>query len=219
MCCCTVVEGTEINFVDWCCCCFSKTRVKTSKANFIYYEALHFSPPAPTPPAPTPRPCPWCQTGFLSPLMQDGQRHRGRGRGRGRGGEAEAEVERQRQRLRGRGRGRGRGGDFSEAFPCPLFNRPPPPPPQWLATSHLLKVGSTQRGWGGYEGKKRVCVPKVGLSLLALYSTFHFSREENSSWVVWWVDPKRDHPPPPSRRRSRGQGQTTGRGKATPALF
>ena len=29
-------------------------------------------------------------------------------------------------------------------------------------------------GGGGYEGKKQVCVPKVGLSFVALYSKFHF---------------------------------------------
>ena len=33
---------------------------------------------------------------------------------------------------------------------------------------------------------KKVCVPKLGLSLLALCSKFHFSREE-SFGSIWWV--------------------------------
>ena len=51
----------------------------------------------------------------------------------------------------------------------------------------LLKVGPTlPPGWegGGYEGNKK-CVPKMGLSFLALYSKFHFSPEENCFGFGW----------------------------------
>ena len=34
------------------------------------------------------------------------------------------------------------------------------------------------QGGGGYEGQQS-CVPKMGLSLWALWSKFHFSREDN----------------------------------------
>ena len=64
--------------------------------------------------------------------------------------------------------------------------------------SPVLCVWPTGRGWGG-EGKKQVCVPKMGL-LLALCSKFHFSpRKFFWFWVCgWfslgWVGPP-DHPP------------------------
>ena len=54
----------------------------------------------------------------------------------------------------------------------------------------VLKVRPTGGGgWvGGYEDKK-VCVPKIGLSLWALYSKLHFSPEKIfwylGLWVVW----------------------------------
>ena len=97
------------------------------------------------------------------------------------------------------------------------------------AISHLLKMGSTPRGGGGWSFRpltshflpalfvliascahvqqhrlppggmraKRSLLPKMGLSLLALYSKFHFSAEENSFLVPGWVGPKRGQLPPP----------------------
>ena len=52
---------------------------------------------------------------------------------------------------------------------------------QWVRCSSLLKVGSTTPGGGGGGGwrAKRVCVPEMGFSLLALCSKCHFPLKEH----------------------------------------
>ena len=52
----------------------------------------------------------------------------------------------------------------------------------------LCFMFGAQAGGGGMRSKK-VCVPKIGLSFLALCSKLHFSPEENlfgvGGWMVW----------------------------------
>ena len=76
-----------------------------------------------------------------------------------------------------------------------------------------IVFGLRDRGMGGYGGKK-ICVSKMGLSFLALYSKFHLSPGENfsvlSGWVGGWVCQITPSPPPPT-----AMGRAGGRGKGT----
>ena len=69
-------------------------------------------------------------------------------------------------------------------------------------------------GGGGHEPKK-VCVPKMGLTFLALYSKCHFFPEKFflvlGGWVVRprWVGPP-DHPPPAPPDRAGGESKEAG---------
>ena len=73
-------------------------------------------------------------------------------------------------------------------LPCPCGLPPPPPPPPLLHNAMRLDQGVLSvrpTGRGGDEGKAKLCVPKMGLSFLVLYSKFPFSRDENFFW--FWV--------------------------------
>ena len=53
---------------------------------------------------------------------------------------------------------------------------------------------------GGVSGEKRVCAPKMGLSLLPLYSKFGFFQQENfRGFRGGWVQREAIPPPPPPR--------------------
>ena len=60
----------------------------------------------------------------------------------------------------------------------------------------MLRVRATGQGGGGYEGKKKVCVPKVGLSFLALFKILLFPRGIVFGFG-WGAGSARQIPPPP----------------------
>ena len=71
-------------------------------------------------------------------------------------------------------------------FPGIYGPQSPFPPPHTHTRGLCLVFGLQDGGLVGMRAKK-VCVPKIGLSVLALCSKFHFSAEANSSRSRWWV--------------------------------
>ena len=92
----------------------------------------------------------------------------------------------------------------------------------WGVVRVVLRVRPTGRGGEGGMRATKVCVPKMGLSCLAVDSTFHFSRGEKFSGSGWggWVWPggvggsTRSPPPPPGQRH----GQQPVSGTADPGV-